>query len=73
MTDLKVLTQSYDYHVRAIWPRVPEILPEDLQLVLEALAEANPKAREIDPVQLIHGATVKDVVASGFVEALYAR
>jgi hypothetical protein len=56
-----------------IWPKVPEIQPEDLKLVLEELAEANPKAREIDPAELIYGSIVKDVVASGFVEKLYAR
>jgi hypothetical protein len=70
---MKVLAQTYDYHSRVIWPRVPEILPEDLKLVLEELAEANPKAREIDPAELIYGSVVKDVVASGFVERLYAR
>ena len=52
---------------------MPEILPEDLKLVLEELAETNPKAREIDPAELIYGSVVKDVVASGFVERLYGR
>ena len=73
MSDMKVLAQTYDYHSRAIWPRVPEIQTEDLKLVLEELAESNPKAREIDPAELIYGSVVKDVVASGFVERLYGR
>ena len=73
MSDMRVLAQTYDYHSRMIWPKVPEIQPEDLKLVLEELAEANPKAREIDPAELIYGAIVKDDVASGFVEKLYAR
>src|SRR6266540_1017398 len=73
LSDMRVLAQTYDYHSRVIWPRVPEILPEDLKLVLEELAEANPKAREIDPAELIYGSIVKDVIASGFVEKLYAR
>ena len=73
LADMKVLGQTYDFHSRAIWPRVPEIQPEDLKLVLEELAENNPKAREIDPAELIYGAAVKDVVASGFVDRLYAR
>jgi hypothetical protein len=73
MSDMKVLAQTYDYHSRMIWPRVPEIQPEDLKLVLEELAEANPKAREIDPAELIYGSVVKDVVASGLVERLYGR
>ena len=73
MSDMKVLAQTYDYHSRVIWPKVPEIEPEDLKLVLEELAETNPKAREIDPTELIYPSIVKDVVASGFVEKLYAR
>ena len=73
MADMKVLAQTYDYHSRMIWPRVPEIQPDDLKLVLEELAENNPRAREIDPTELIYGSVVKDVVASGFVERLYAH
>lgn len=73
LSDTKVLGQTYDFHNRVIWPRVPEIQPEDLKLVLEELAETHPKAREIDPADLIYGALVKDVVTSGFVERLYAR
>jgi NitT/TauT family transport system substrate-binding protein len=71
LSDMKVLGQTYDFHSRVIWPRVPEIQPDDLKLVLEELAETNPKAREIDPTELIYGAIVKDVIASGFVEKLY--
>jgi NitT/TauT family transport system substrate-binding protein len=73
LSDMKVLGQTYDFHTRVIWPKVPEIHPEDLKLVLEELAEANPKAREIDPAELIYGSIVKDVVASGFVERVYGR
>jgi NitT/TauT family transport system substrate-binding protein len=73
LSDMKVLGQTYDFHNRVIWPRVPEIQPDDLKLVLEELAESNPKAREIEPAELIYGAIAKDVIASGFVERLYAR
>jgi len=73
LSDMKRLGQTYDFHSRVIWPRVPEIQPEDLKLVLEELAESNPKTREIDPAELIYGAVVKDVVATGFVEKLYGR
>ena len=72
MSDMRVLAQTYDYHSRTIWPKVPEIQPEDLKLVLEELAEANPKAREIHPAA-DYGSIVKDVIASGFVDRLYAR
>jgi NitT/TauT family transport system substrate-binding protein len=73
LSDAKVLEQTYDFHSRVIWPRVPELQPEDLKLVLEELAGTNPKAREIDPSELIYGSLVKDVVASSFIERLYAR
>jgi len=73
LDDMKVLAQTYDAHSRRIWPRVPEIQPEDLRLVLEELAESNPKAREIDPAELVYGVLVKDVVATGIVERLYGR
>lgn len=73
LSDMKVLGQTLDFHNRVIWPRVPEIQPEDLKLVLEELAENNPKAREIDPAELIYSAPVRDVVASGFVERLYGK
>ena len=56
-----------------IWPRIPELQPEDLKLVLEELAATNPKAREIDAAELIYSSAVRQVVASGFVERLYAR
>jgi NitT/TauT family transport system substrate-binding protein len=73
LSDMKVLGQTYDFHSRVIWPRVPEIQPEDLKLVLEELAESNPKAREIEPSEIIYAPIVKDVVASGFVERLYGN
>jgi len=73
LSDKKVLSESYEFHSRVIWPKVPEIQPEDLKLVLEELAESNPKAREIEPAEIIYASIVKDVVASGFVERLYGK
>jgi NitT/TauT family transport system substrate-binding protein len=73
LSDMKILTQSYDFHARVIWPRVPEIQPEDLKLVLEELAENNPRAREIDPAEIVYPNIVKDVVASGFVDRIYGK
>jgi hypothetical protein len=71
MSDMNILQQTYDFHSRVIWPRVPELQPEDLKLVLEELADANPKAREIEPAELIYSAAIKDVVATGFVDKVY--
>ena len=71
ITDMDVLGQDYDFHVENIWPRVPEIVPEDLKLIIEELAERNPRAREIDLSQLIYGDLVKEVVKSGLADRLY--
>jgi ABC-type nitrate/sulfonate/bicarbonate transport system substrate-binding protein len=73
LSDMKVLTQTYDAHTKLIWPRVPEIQPEDLRLVLEELSESNAKAKEIEPAELIYGSIVKDTVATGILERLYGR
>lgn len=73
LSERKVLEETYDFHSRVIWPRIPEMQPEDLKLVLEELAGTNPKAREIDAGELIYGGAVKDVVATGFVERIYGR
>lgn len=73
LSETKVLEQTYDFHSRVIWPRIPEVQPEDLKLVLEELAGTNPEARKIDAAELIYNVAVKDVVASGFIEKIYGR
>ncbi|MGH7769385.1 MAG: ABC transporter substrate-binding protein [Candidatus Binatia bacterium] len=73
LTDMELLGQDFDFHVQKIWPRVPQIQPEDLKLALEELAERNPKAREIAPADLIYGNIVKNVIASGFADKLYKQ
>lgn len=73
LDDMDILGQDLDFHVQKIWPRVPQIQPEDLKLALEELAERNPKAREIAPADLIYDRIVKNVVASGFADKLYKQ
>jgi NitT/TauT family transport system substrate-binding protein len=65
-----ILKPAYDLHIK-LFPRVPEIFPEDLKLVLEEVALTNPKARTANPASFIDGRAAKDVIASGFVEQLY--
>ena len=65
-----ILKPAYDLHVK-LFPKVPEIYPEDLKLVLEEVALTNPKARNANPASFIDGSIAKDVMASGFVEQLY--
>jgi NitT/TauT family transport system substrate-binding protein len=69
--DMSILEPSYDFHVDKIWPRVPELQPEDLKLILEHHAETNPAAKEIDPNAFIYSQLVADVVKSGFVDQVY--
>jgi NitT/TauT family transport system substrate-binding protein len=66
----EVLKPAYDLHTK-LFPRVPEIFPEDLKLVLEEVAMTVPKAKGANPASFIDGRAVKDVIASGFVEQLY--
>jgi hypothetical protein len=66
MSYLEVMEQVYDYHVQNIWPSIPEVKPEAMKLVIEQLSEANAKARGIDPPQLIHSATMENVIKAGF-------
>ena len=65
-----ILKPAYDIHIK-LFPRVPEIFPEDLKLVLEEVALTNPKAKGANPASFIDGRAVKEVIASGFVEQLY--
>jgi NitT/TauT family transport system substrate-binding protein len=64
------LKPAYDLHIK-LFPRVPEIFPEDLRLVLEEVAMTVPKAKGANPANFIDSRAVKDVIASGFVEQLY--
>ena len=71
LSDMDLLGTDLDYHAENIWPRLPEIQPEDLKLILEELSERNPKAREITPADIIYDAPVRAVMKSGFVEQIY--
>jgi len=66
----EVLKPAYDLHIR-LFPRVPEIFPEDLKLVLEEVALTNPKAAGANPASFIDDRAAKEVVKSGFAEQLY--
>jgi NitT/TauT family transport system substrate-binding protein len=65
-----ILKPAYDIHIK-LFPRVPEIFPEDLKLVLEEIALTNAKAAGANPASFIDGRAAKDVIASGFAEQLY--
>lgn len=68
--DPEILKASYDLHVR-LFPKMPEVHPEDLKLVLEELAATNPKAKGADPAAFMDDRIVREVAKSGYVEQLY--
>jgi ABC-type nitrate/sulfonate/bicarbonate transport system substrate-binding protein len=65
-----VLKPAYDLHIK-LFPRVPEIFPEDLKLVLEEVALTNPKAAGANPASFIDDRAAREVVKSGFADQLY--
>jgi NitT/TauT family transport system substrate-binding protein len=65
-----VLKPAYDLHIK-LFPRVPEIFPDDLKLVLEEVALTNPKAAVANPASFIDDRAAKEVVKSGFADQLY--
>ena len=68
--DPNILAAAYDFHVK-LFPRLPEIQPEDLKLVIEEIAATNPKARGVDPAFFIDDRIAMEVQRSGFVDQLY--
>lgn len=71
--DMEILGASYDFHKNRIWPRIPRVEPQDLELILKQLAEQNPQAASIRPSALIYGHIVEEVAESGFADKLYAN
>ena len=70
-TDRETLKMSYEEYAQNVWPRLPAIEPDDIKLLLEHLAQANPKAREINPALVIYNRLTEDIARSGIVERLY--
>ena len=71
MADREILKLSYDEYAQRVWPRLPTIEADDIKLILEHLAQTNPKAREIQPAALIYNDLVDNVARTGIVERLY--
>jgi NitT/TauT family transport system substrate-binding protein len=68
--DPEILAASYDLHL-PLFPRFPQIQPDDLKLVIEEIAVSNPKARGADPATFIDERVAREVEKSGFVDQLY--
>jgi NitT/TauT family transport system substrate-binding protein len=68
--DPEILKPAYDLHIK-LFPRVPEVFPKDLELVLEEVSAGLPEASRANPAQLIEGRVVREVIDSGFVKEIY--
>ena len=69
----KYLELSYDLLAGKFYDQVPYPSVRGVETVLEFIAKDNPKARAADPRTFIDGSIVKEIEASGFVEALYKK
>jgi len=71
MNDREILKLAYDEYAQNVWPRLPGIEADDIKLIIEHLAQTNPKAREIQPAALVHNDLIDNVARSGIAERLY--
>jgi len=69
----KYLELSYDLLANKFYDQVPYPSLKGVETILEFIAKDNPKARAADPRTFIDGSIVKEIEASGFVEALYRK
>jgi hypothetical protein len=66
--DAKGLESSYDYNVKNVWPRLPELRREDMKLVIEHLSLTMPEARNIDAGLVVDSSLVEEVAKSDFMK-----
>jgi ABC-type nitrate/sulfonate/bicarbonate transport system substrate-binding protein len=72
ISDREVLKQSYDY-LRPYYLKVPYPSVRAIKDTLDALAKDLPKAKDADPRDFIDNSIVKEIEASGFIEAVYGK
>jgi len=70
--DRKSLDEAWDWHVKFM-PDAPYPPPDGYQLVLQDMAEKNPKAAQADIKDYIDARFVKELEDSGFIKALYRK
>jgi NitT/TauT family transport system substrate-binding protein len=72
ISDREVLKQSYSY-LRPYYLKVPYPSPRAIKDTLDALAKDLPKAKDADPKDFIDNSVLKEIEASGFIEAVYGK
>ena len=70
-TNPNALAESYDIDVQKYLLRVPLTTAAAMKSVLDDLAERIPKAKDADPKRFFDDTFVRQMQASGFIDALY--
>jgi ABC-type nitrate/sulfonate/bicarbonate transport system substrate-binding protein len=70
-TNPAALTEAYDIDVQKYMLRVPLTTAEAMKSVLDDLALRIPKAKDADPRKFFDDSFVRQLQASGFIDALY--
>jgi NitT/TauT family transport system substrate-binding protein len=70
--NLKAVQEGYDYFVKQLQP-VPYPSVEAMQAVVDQIAEANPKARNIDAKNFITDRYLKRLEEEGFVKKIWGK
>jgi NitT/TauT family transport system substrate-binding protein len=69
--DATTLAEAYDIYVQKYLLKVPLPTAEAVKAVLEELAGRNAKAKDADPKKYFDDSFVRQMQASGFIDALY--
>src|SRR6478672_2297564 len=69
--DEELLAESYDVQIAKYMMKVPLTTADAVRSVLEELSERNPKAKDLDPNKFFDDRFVRQLQASGFIDALY--
>jgi NitT/TauT family transport system substrate-binding protein len=72
LDDRKVLEESWDWHAKFM-PDAPYPPADGYQLVLQDMAEKNPKAAQANVKDYIDTRFIKELEDSGFIKALYRK
>ena len=73
MQDQDALEEMYSLYARHLYPEVPYSSIKGLQNTLDTLAFRNPKAKDMDPKEVIDDSLVKEIEESGFIAQIRNR
>ena len=68
--DRKILETSYNNEIKAMEPRF-DVRPEALQAILDEIALTDPRAKKVQPQQLIDRRYLDEMERSGFFDSLW--